>query len=211
MFFRNRNDSFHAQAAPARGVGHGTRRAGQGKSAVGFYHSHRPRRQRTRASVKKPAAASEDHDEHPPQASPTLQFRKKQMRDRKFADARASHAFFVSEEDLLIFDRPLREDNDHGIVVSGAGISTDEGVSAHKQYSGEARLLRSCSDDAVDSGAFDITSAPTMPEADPVGELAMPEVLLHKACWIFIRVFCLACRVSNHFAEQLLSVIHNSF
>jgi hypothetical protein len=88
----DRDDLFHAQAAPARGVGLGTRRAGQGKSGAGFYHSHRPRKQRTRASVKKPPAASEDNDERPPQASPSMQFRQKQMRDRNFADARATRS-----------------------------------------------------------------------------------------------------------------------
>ena len=220
MFCRNGDDSFHAQAAPARGVGHGTRQAGQGKFAVGFYHSHRPRKQRTRASEKKPTAASEDNDEHPPQASPTIQFRKKQMRDRNFADARASHTVFVPEEGLLMFDRPLHrcvshaddeaphDDEGHGTVASVAGISPDECVSAHKRCSGEADILDSCSDDAADSRAFDITSAPTMPEADLVGEVAMPEVLLHKACWTFIRMFRLACSVSNRVVLQILIVMH---
>ena len=52
--------------------------------------------------------------------------------------------------------------------------------------------------DDADSGALDITSAPTTPEADPVGTLAMPESLLHKACWTFIRSSRVAFRVSNH-------------
>ena len=117
------------------------------------------------------------------------------MRDRNFADARASHAVVVPKEDPLIFDRllhhsvshaddeALHDDEDHGIIASVVGISADECVSALKRCSGEADVFDSCSDYAADSGAFDITSAPFMPEADPVGELAMPEVLLHKACW----------------------------
>ena len=74
-FSKDRHDLLHAQAAPAPGVGRGTCRAGQGKSGAGFYHSHRPRRRRTCASVKKPPATSEDNDERPPQASPAVLFR----------------------------------------------------------------------------------------------------------------------------------------
>ena len=80
---------FDAQAAPALGVGRGTRRAGKGKSEAGFYHSQRPRKRRPCASEKRPRAASEDNDDCSPRASPSMQFRKKQVRDRKFADARA--------------------------------------------------------------------------------------------------------------------------
>ena len=105
-------------------------------------------------------------------------------------------------------DEALHDDEDHGTVASVAGISTDECVSAHKRCSGAADILDNCIDYAADSKAFDITSAPTMPEADPVGELAMPEVLLHKACWTFIRMCRLACSVSNHFALQILIVMH---
>ena len=54
--------------------------------------------------------------------------------------------------------------------------------------------------DAADSGAFDSTSAPTMPKADPVGEHAMPEGLLHKACWTFISSCRVAFGLSNHVA-----------
>ena len=95
------------QAAPARGAGRGTRRAGQGKSGAGFYHSHRPRKQLTCASVKKPPAAFEHNDDRSLQASPSMQFRKKQVRDRNFADSRAKHlvqeVVLYNELFLLLF------------------------------------------------------------------------------------------------------------
>ena len=86
---QDRDILFDAQAAPALGVGRGTCRAGKGKSEAGFYHSQRPRKQRPCATVKRPRPASEDNDDCSPRASPSMQFRKKQVRDRKFADARA--------------------------------------------------------------------------------------------------------------------------
>ena len=70
-------------------------------------------------------------------------------------------------------------------------------MSANPRTSGAAETRMSLTAAAMmprDSGTFDITSAPTMPEADPVGELAMPEILLHKAGWTFIRMCRLTCR-----------------
>ena len=90
LFLNQYRDAlFDAQAAPALGFGRGTCRAGKGKSEAGFYHSQRPRKRRPCASEKRPRAASEDNDDCSPRASPSMQFRKKQVRDRKFADARA--------------------------------------------------------------------------------------------------------------------------
>ena len=219
---------FHAQVAPARGVGLGTRRAGQGKSGAGFYHSHRPRKQRASASVKQPLAAFEDNNGSPPQASPSMQFRKKQVRDRKFADARATHLqhevvldnslFLVLFKHACAFAFVVAC---HACQVAAAGdqqrmwlaaaqsgrVGSDDnivGVKASSEHS-HGSLHHFMREDEADApvlalhepllceGSSDETHKdndsilePTTPEADPVGEPAMPEGLLHKAGWTFV-------------------------
>ena len=182
-----------------------------------------------------------------------MQFRKKQVRDRNFADSRAKHlvqeVVLYNELFLLLFRHASAfafvvacdasqvavagdqqrmwlaasqsgKDGSHDNTAEGKASSEHSHGSLHhfmREHGAEAQvlalhgpLLSEGSSNAThkdNDGILELTT----PEADPVGEPAMPEGLLHKAGWTFVSTCNSAFIISNYFVNVIIDLMHACF